>query len=116
MHFEIPVDDMERAQKFYNGLFGWEIASAGPTFQDYFIIKTGGDGINGGMMKRSNPGQQPINYISVESVDESVKKVEELGGKVLMPKMPVMGMGWNAVCQDTENNGFGLWQEDKNAA
>ena len=116
MHFEIPVDDMVRAQKFYNDLFGWEITSAGPDFTDYLIIKTGEGGLGGGMMKRSNPDQQPINYISVDNIDEAVTKVEALGGQVLMPKMPVKGMGWNAVCRDTENNGFGLWQDDKTAA
>ncbi|MGC2569882.1 MAG: VOC family protein [Candidatus Nitrosopolaris sp.] len=25
VHFEIPSDDIERAKKFYNDLFGWKI-------------------------------------------------------------------------------------------
>ena len=25
VHFEIPVDDVERSRKFYSGLFGWKI-------------------------------------------------------------------------------------------
>jgi len=121
MHFEIPVDDMDRAAAFYKGLFGWDISSSGPDFTDYYMINTvpsdgSVKGINGGMMKRADPSQQPINYISVENIDEYLTKVESLGGVVLMPKMPVKGMGWNAVCKDSEKNSFGLWQDDKNAA
>lgn len=123
-HFEIPVDDMDRAANFYKELFGWEIKSAGPDFEDYRLVFTvpmnekgepQAPGINGGIMKRTDPDQHPINYINVESVDESLVKVEELGGQVLMPKMPVKGLGWNAVVKDTEGNSFGLWQEDKAA-
>jgi hypothetical protein len=113
-HFEIPVDDMQRAKKFYEELFGWKVTSAGPDFEDYMLIST--NGISGGFMKRTDPSQTPINYINVENIDESLKKLEELGGTILMPKMPVKGLGWNAVVKDTENNTFGLWQDDKNAA
>jgi uncharacterized protein len=125
VHFEIPVDDMERAQKFYKGLFGWNIVSAGENFDDYFIVQTvptdekgmlKEPGINGGMMKRSNPGQPIINYISVDNVDESLAKLEELGGSILMPKMPITGIGWNCVVKDTEGNSFGMLQEDSSAA
>ncbi len=31
VHFEIPVDDVQRAKKFYQGLFGWQIQDAGGT-------------------------------------------------------------------------------------
>ncbi len=124
-HFEIPVDDMERASKFYKELFGWVIKPAGPDFEDYQLVFTvpvneegvpQGPGINGGMMKRTDPAQYPINYINVDNIEESQTKVEALGGQILMPKMPVKGLGWNAVVKDTEGNTFGLWQEDKTAA
>lgn len=125
VHFEIPVDNMERAQKFYKELFGWNIISAGESFDDYFIVQTvetdekgmlKEPGMNGGMMMRTNPGQPIINYISVDNIDESLKKLEELGGTILMPKMPVKGIGWNCVVQDTEGNTFGMLQKDPNAA
>jgi len=124
-HFEIPVDDMGRATKFYKELFGWVIQPASTDFEDYQLIFTvpmneegvpQAPGINGGMMKRTDPSQHPINYISVDNIDESQTKVEELGGQILMPKMPVKGMGWNAVVKDTEGNTFGLWQDDKTSA
>ncbi|MBU1445686.1 VOC family protein [Patescibacteria group bacterium] len=111
-HFEIPVDDINRAQNFYKGLFGWEIKSAGPDFEEYLLINTGAGSVGGGMMKRSNADQQILNYITVDNIDESLEKLEKLGGNILMPKMPVTGIGWNAVVQDTENNTFGLFQRE----
>ena len=59
-------------------------------------------------MKRQNPQQQIINFIDVKSIDEYSSKVEKLGGKVVVSKMAVPGMGYFAVCHDTENNSFGI--------
>ncbi len=70
---------------------------------------------DGGMMKRQHPQQGIINYIDVPSVDQFAAKVQKLGGKVLMPKTAVPQMGYFAVCQDTENNVFGLWENDESA-
>ena len=91
-----------------------------PEGMEYFIISTvddkGNKALSGGMMKRQNPQQQGItNYIDVKSVDEYSTKVEQLGGKVMIPKKPVPGMGYFAICSDTENNSFGIWETDANA-
>ena len=114
-HFEIPADDLPRAKKFYEDLFGWKFEHF-PEW-DYYGIKTDEEGksLGGGMMKRQAREQTPVNYIDVESVDAYAKRVNEIGGRVVMEKTPVQGMGWFAICLDTENNPFGLWQEDKNA-
>ncbi len=117
VHFEIPADDVKRAQKFYTELFGWQIEKAGP--MDYWMINTktseNEPGINGGMMARQNPQHSPVNYIDIPSVDEYMTKVENLGGKIVMPKTAVEGMGYFAICLDTENNPFGIWECDKEA-
>jgi hypothetical protein len=41
--------------------------------------------------------------------------VQKIGGKVVVPKMAVPGMGYLAICLDTENNTFGIWETDENA-
>lgn len=116
VHFEIPADDVERAQKFYGELFGWKIEKiTGPSPMDYWLITRGAaEGekpmLGGGMMKRMAPQQQITIYIDVPSVDEYVEKVKKLGGQVCFPKMAVPAMGYFAVCLDPENNGFGLWE------
>ena len=118
VHFEIPADDVERLRKFYNKLFGWKIVKMpGPT--EYWGIETVPvnekgmllrNGVNGGMMKRQNPEHKPVNYIAVESVDEYVKKIGELGGRVVVAKMEVPGIGWWALGLDPEGNQFAIMQ------
>ena len=126
VHFEIPSDDIERSKKFYNGLFGWNIEKwSGPEslpegLEEYLTITTmddkGNKSVAGGMMKRQSPQQQGMtNYIDVKSVQEYSTKVEQLGGKVMVPKKSVPGMGYFAVCLDTEHNSFGIWETDDNA-
>ncbi len=117
VHFDLPVDDPERAKKFYEELFEWKIELQ-PGMPYYFIETTdlnGEEGVGGGMGKRGSPEQQITNFIGVDSMDEYLAKVERLGGKVIQPKMTVPGWGYLAVCMDTENNTFGLWEEDKDA-
>jgi predicted enzyme related to lactoylglutathione lyase len=128
VHFEIPTDQPERAVKFYRDLFGWNIEHFGPPGAggiDYWLVKTvptdaegkpTEPGVNGGIMLRMMPGQTPVNYISVENVDEIARKAERLGAKVVLPKMPVPGMGWFSQLTDTEGNIFAIWQHDPAAA
>jgi predicted enzyme related to lactoylglutathione lyase len=125
VHFEIPSDDTERSKKFYNELFGWKIEKW-PGSEDtsegmeYWMVTTvddkGNTALNGGMTKRQSPQQQGItNYFDVKSIQEYSARVEQLGGKVMSPKTPVPGMGYFAVCKDTENNGFGIFEADETA-
>ena len=112
VHFEIPADDVQRAQKFYKQAFGWKISD--PWKMDYFLVETrkkGEEGINGGLMPRKMPGQPFMNYIAVKSIDTSLRKVEGAGGSVCMPKTEIgSGMGWIAAFKDTEGNLMGFHQ------
>ena len=118
VHFDIASDNPERAKKFYEGLFDWKMESP-PGMTDYYLIETtdlnGKTGVGGGLGKRGEPGQRITSYIGVNSIEEYVKKVEQLGGKVIQSKMTVPGWGYLAIGFDTEGNMFGLWQEDKSA-
>lgn len=109
--FEIPADNPERAKAFYSNLFGWKI-NPFPGNGDYWHIDTGGADASpdGGMMARKDPRQAITNYILVESVDKAVAKVKKLGGKICMPKSAVPGMGFFAICMDTEKNTFAVWE------
>jgi len=118
VHFEIPTDDLKRAKEFYTDLFGWKIEKY-PGPMDYWMIATtdekGQKAVDGGMMPRQNPQQPITNYIDVPSIDEYCVKVGNLGGKVVLPKTAVPEMGYFAVCLDTENNIFALWETDEKA-
>lgn len=126
IHFEIHVDDMERAKKFYGEVFGW-------TFQDwsdyagmpYFGAVTGDEnemGINGALMQRQGPPlvqHQPLNgyacTMGVEDYDASEEKILANGGVVAMTKHALPGMAWQGYYKDTEGNIFGIHQPDVNA-
>jgi uncharacterized protein len=114
--FEIPVDDPKRAQKFYSAMFGWKINPM-PHMADYWHLDTGGndDSPDGGMLTRKHETQPITNYVSVASVTKASAKVKKLGGTVCIPKRAVPGMGYFAVCRDTENNEFALWEMNEKA-
>ena len=117
-HFDIPAEDIERAKRFYTELFGWKIEETGGPIEHYLITTTdekGEKAVGGEMMKRENPQQMITNYIDVPSVKEFAAKIVKLGGKVVVPKMAVPGEGYFAVCLDTENNYFGIWETDRMA-
>jgi len=118
IHFEIPADDVERLRRFYTQLFSWKITKM-PGPMEYWNIETVPvdekgmpirPGVNGGMMKRQSPEHRLMNYIAVESVDEYCRKVEELGGKVIVPKQEVPGIGWWALFLDPEGNALAIFQ------
>ena len=89
IHFEIPVDDPERAQAFYRGVLGWEISNwGGPA--DYWLATTGPQdepGINGALTRRSETSAWI--HVGVDSVDEALGKIEAAGGAALTQKMPI---------------------------
>jgi predicted enzyme related to lactoylglutathione lyase len=115
VHFDVPVDDINRAKKFYIELFEWKIERM-PGEMEYYGILTkdekGKEGIGGGMGLRGDPSQKITNYFGVSSIDAYSKKTEELGGKIIMPKTKIPGYGYLAICLDTENNAFGLWESE----
>ncbi|KRF50538.1 glyoxalase [Bacillus sp. Soil745] len=126
VHFEIHVNDMERAKAFYGEVFGW-------SFQDwsdyagmpYFGAVTGNEnehGIDGALMQRqSAPPEigQALNAfactIGVENYDLTEAKIIENGGKLAMPKFALPGMAWQGYYIDPEGNTFGIHQPDANA-
>jgi predicted enzyme related to lactoylglutathione lyase len=118
--FEIPADNPERAKAFYGNLFGWKInpfAGASPNVKNYWHVDTGGADASpdGGLYERCHPQQTITNYVSVPSVTKFAAKVEKLGGKICASKMAVPQMGYFAICQDTENNIFAIWESNENA-
>src|SRR4051794_31837987 len=88
--FNVPADDIKRAQKFYSGLFGWKIKPF-HGMKDFMEIDTGGAEAspNGGLTERKAGEQAMTNYVLVESVDKFAAKIEKLGGKISTPKTAV---------------------------
>lgn len=125
VHFELPVDDIDRAKKFYGSIFGWELEDQQMGDVKYTVVRTvpvdekqmpkEPGAINGGMMQRTKDVRSPVIAINVSSVDDYVKKVEAAGGKVVMPKMTIGGIGFYAYVADPEGNVVGLWEDQQPA-
>lgn len=116
LHFEIHVDDMERARSFYEKIFGWSFQKWGPV--DYYVITTGEEGtpgINGGMLPRQGgKGDRVtgwVNTVGVDDIDATLAAVEANGGTIALPKDKMEGVGWVAYAKDTEGNIFGMIQD-----
>jgi hypothetical protein len=124
VHFEIHAAEPQRAIQFYSSAFGWEFKSWGEPME-YWLIMTGDPsmpGINGGLMRRQGPApadMQPVNAyvctIEVDLLEDAVTKVASLGAVIVVPKMPIPGVGWLAYFKDTEGNIVGLHQQDPSA-
>ena len=118
-HFEIYTDNPEAVQSFYREIFGWNFQKfeGGPV--EYWLITTGPDdqpGINGGMT-RPREGQNPgtLNTIAVASLDQTIKAIEQRGGKICVPKMAIPKVGWLVYAEDPAGNVFGIIEPDTNA-
>lgn len=109
-HFAIPADDVQRALRFYQSVFGWQFNAWGPP--DFHQIQTGSDenpGIPGALEKRDGPrvqgGQNAfICTISVDSIDEAATLIEEHGGTITYPRFTIEHVGTLIQFRDTEGN------------
>jgi predicted enzyme related to lactoylglutathione lyase len=109
--FAITADDVERARKFYEAVFGWTFADWGPP--DFYLIE--GAGCQGALQKRSTPltgtGYRAFECtIGVDNVDDIAKCVVKAGGKVTMQKMRLETVGDLIWFEDTEGNRVGAMQ------
>ena len=115
IHFEIPADDLDKMKAFYKNVFDWKYTDI-PAMQYTTIATVKTDekgmlkepGVNGGMYKRTEKGQVPLNYISVESVDEFIERANKNGGRVRAPKIYIPHVGDIAVIEDPEGNPLGI--------
>jgi predicted enzyme related to lactoylglutathione lyase len=121
VHFEIPVDDAERAKRFYGSAFDWDLTdndmgggemytTATTVAVNEQMMPTEPGAINGGLMKRVSHTPSPVITIGVDSIDDTLKKVEAEGGGTVTPRTPIPGMGAFAYFTDSEGNVMGLWE------
>lgn len=120
VHFEIPLDNVERGHKFYPETFGWHVK--GVPGMDYAMVQTtesdergvpgAGGTINRGLAKRKEPVLHPVSTILGEGITRAEKAIEEHGGKIVRKKRPIGdgSMGFTAYFKESEGNIMGLYQ------
>lgn len=120
-HFAINADDLERARRFYERVFGWRFEAWGPP--GFLLAHTGTEkqpGIQGALQKRRElvPGQRTIGYecsISVADVDAVAAAVVANGGTIIIPRTLIPTVGHLIFFRDPEGNVAGAMQYDSNA-
>jgi predicted enzyme related to lactoylglutathione lyase len=111
VHVEFPSKDTDRAEKFWEGLGGWSIESAGMEGLDYRMFQDDGWGGAVYPQQEGDSGGTTI-YFGSDDIDADLAKVRELGGEA-GSKDPIPHVGWFARCKDTEGNSFSLFQSDE---
>lgn len=107
---ELVSKDIGAAKGFYSALFGWEINAVEDAPVEYYGISNAGR-INGGIIAWSaQMGDVPPNwgvYFSVPDCDASVKRVQELGGRLIVPPKDIQP-GRFAVVADPDGAVFSV--------
>lgn len=122
VHFEMPAKDKKRVATFYSHVFKWKMVQLGADMGDYILAQTTDTdekgmvqtpgAINGGFFayKDDDLNRTPHLVISVDDIDESIKAVEEAGGKIEGKKMDIPGVGTYISFRDSEDNIVGMLQ------
>ena len=114
VHWELWTEDPEKVSDFYKTVFDWEIRHMPE--MNYRLVETGGEGgINGGIMtpqKGPWPGNLTL-YVDVDDLDAYAKKIKDAGGKVVVDKMEVPGMGHLSLFEDPDGRVMGMWKQQK---
>jgi len=111
VHYEISASDVDRAKRFWEGVFGWSFGDSAMPDMDYRMTQVTANA--GAALMQGEPGH-PTVYLETDDIDSSIAKVRELGGEAA-DKQPVPTHGWFSGCKDSEGNVFSLWQADTNA-
>lgn len=112
VHWEFWSEDPERVSDFYSKVFDWSAREI--SGMDYKLVETGGEGgINGGMM-RPKEGPWPAKltfYIDVDDLSAYTKKIADAGGKIIVERQEVPGVGELALFEDPDGRIVGLWKQ-----
>ena len=111
-YLEIPARTGEESAKFYNKIFGWKSRQRG----DGNIAFDDPNGVSGTWVKEQDrtPDETTRVYIMVDSIADSLKKIQKEGGRVVHPWTEIApGMGAWAVFADPAGTEFGLYEDPK---
>lgn len=114
-HFAINADDVPRAKRFYEQVFGWRFDPWGPP--GFYQVKNAGEGLLGALQERRElvPGVRMAGYeasFGVESIKDTIAAIEAAGGKIIMQPYRIEGVGELIFFEDTEGNFAGATQYD----
>jgi predicted enzyme related to lactoylglutathione lyase len=114
-HFAINADDVQRAKRFYEAVFGWTFEPWRPP--DFYIVRNAGRTFNGALQGRRElkPGARMLGFeasIGVPDINALVAAVEAGGGATAMRPVHIETVGTVCYFEDTEGNLLGACQYD----
>jgi predicted enzyme related to lactoylglutathione lyase len=120
-HFAVNAENVEDARRFYEAVFGWTFRAWGPP--GFFQIETGdGEGatVMGALQARREllPGTRTVGFectFGVDDVDAVAKVVLAQGGRILMDKTIITGVGDLIWFEDPAGNVVGAMRYDPSA-
>jgi predicted enzyme related to lactoylglutathione lyase len=108
-HFEFLCANPGKIKAFYSRVFDWTFHQSG--MEGYTLIDTGKDPGGGMMQKAAESPASALNvYFKVDSVDETLAKVQRAGGQVLVPKTPIQDVGAFGMFSDPEGVVVGVYE------
>lgn len=114
---ELLTQDAEASAAFYTGLLGWTTSSMDMGGGNTYTMFMQGDRPVAGMVQPPpDKGEVPtawVNYITVEDLDATVAKAQELGAKLCMPPMDIPGKGRFACLTDPQGASIAFWEFTK---
>jgi len=119
-YFEIPADNVDRAKHFYKNLLGWKIepiktptldlkSTEAMEYREMTLGEPTLGTINMGGLYRREKNETIRHYVMVDDIDAVLANVERLGGKIVVKKHMMKGVGLLSIIRDTEGNEFGVW-------
>ena len=112
VHIEIPAPQgkAKESAEFYAKTFDWKLEVA-PEFNYWQFEAEGGPG--GGFIEVGSEADarinEPVIYIGTDDIEGSLALVEANGGKTVLPKTEIPGIGWFAYFTDPAGNRLALY-------
>ena len=109
VHIEIPATNPTAASSFYASLFGWSMTTE-PQMDYTMFTAEGGPG--GGLPKVDGANVkvgEVLISVGTDDIDATLAKAGSLGGRTLVAKTEIPGMGWYAIFSDPTGNRIGLF-------
>lgn len=114
---ELMTTDVAGAKAFYGEMFGWEMRDSPMPEGTYTMLTAGGHNMGGLMaLPADAKGAPPAwgSYVTVDDVDQRVKRAEQLGGKVILAPQDIPNVGRFAVISDPQGAMLSLITYDEN--
>lgn len=116
--FEIPVSDFDRAKKFYETIFNYQMPESmmGDTRMGFFLYDFQGGKVGGAIVLNqafySPSDKGALIYLNAQpDLAIILNRVEAAGGSILQPKTIIseeQNLGYWALIKDTEGNRVAL--------